>query len=335
MKKLIFLVSMALCCIANLRAQEAVKDSVVITMEDDAELKKGINEMKLNEEVVYAEVIEMVTDDNEAVSAAQMNSIALLQTHVIEIFAKRMNMKAEDVKEIWDVIDDKCQNITVKKGDLMRVFTYITKDALGLGPKKPDPEDVEKFLGGNEEAAKAKSVVVDIVPGTEKKEEVKKEDAPLPHTVTPEEPETTTPEEVKKEEPVVEEKVEEKTTETTVVDVPVVEESKPVVETKKEEVVKPVVTPELCKTMIAKKTYSKVMSFLKAEKSQHTLMYGNYDTMQSPAKCYVVVVDKATRAIVGVLDKGETDRMNFVTQKMDRFENYRGGNYAVIFVQEY
>ena len=87
--------------------------------------------------------------------------------------------------------------------------------------------------------------------------------------------------------------------------------------------------------MIAKKTYSKLMSYLKAEKSQQKLMFGNFDTMQYPAKCYVAVVDKATRAIVAVLDKGQTDRMNFVTQKMDRYENYKGGNYAVIFVQEY
>ena len=78
-----------------------------------------------------------------------------------------------------------------------------------------------------------------------------------------------------------------------------------------------------------------LMSYLKTEKSQQKLMFGNYDTMQYPAKCYVAVVDKSTRAIVAVLDKGQTDRMNFVTQKMDRYENYKGGDYAVIFVQEY
>ena len=312
MKKLIFLVTLALGFATSMRAQEAV-----ITMEDDAALKKGINEMKLNEGTVYAEVIELVTDDNEAVSLAQQKSIALLQTHVIEIFSKRMNMKAEDVREIWDVIDDKCQNITVKKGDLMRVFTYITRDALGLGPKKPDPEEVKKIFGDEN----TKSVVVNIDPEAKKEEEV----TPLPPT--PPVDDSTK----------VDTPLPPTSSDSTKVDTPT-PPTPPVVDTPKPEPevkVTPNETPALCKTMIAKKTYSKLMSYLKAEKSQQKLMFGNYDTMQYPSKCYVAVVDTATRAIVAVLDKGQTDRMNFVTQKMDRYENYKGGDYAVIFVQEY
>ena len=64
-------------------------------------------------------------------------------------------------------------------------------------------------------------------------------------------------------------------------------------------------------------------------------MYGSARTMQRPEKCYIVLTDKTSGSIVAVLDKGETDRMNFVTKKMDRFRNYEGGNYRAIFVQEY
>ena len=121
------------------------------TAEEEARKKAEINEIKLSENTIYADVIEMVTDDNEAVSLAQQKSMNMLQMHVIEMFAKRMKMPPEDVQEIWDVIDDKCQNIVVKKGDLFRVFTYIVKDAVGLGRKKPKKGDVEKYLTPNEE----------------------------------------------------------------------------------------------------------------------------------------------------------------------------------------
>lgn len=121
------------------------------TAEEEARKKAEINEIKLSENTIYADVIEMVTDDNEAVSLAQQKSMNMLQMHVIEMFAKRMKMPPEDVQEIWDVIDDKCQNIVVKKGDLFRVFTYIVKDAVGLGRKKPKKGDVEKYLTPDED----------------------------------------------------------------------------------------------------------------------------------------------------------------------------------------
>jgi hypothetical protein len=57
--------------------------------------------------------------------------------------------------------------------------------------------------------------------------------------------------------------------------------------------------------------------------------------MQYPEKCYVVILDRTSREIVTILDKGVSDRMNFTTKQLDRFDKYRGGNYSAIFVQEY
>ena len=130
--------------------------------EDEAAKRAEINEIKLSENAIYADVVEMVSDDNEAVSLAQQKSINMLQAHVIEVFAKRLHMEPKDVQEIWDVIDDKCQNIVVRKGDLFRVFTYIVKDAIGLGRRKPKEGDVEKYLMAKEEEEKEKKIVINL-----------------------------------------------------------------------------------------------------------------------------------------------------------------------------
>ena len=50
---------------------------------------------------------------------------------------------------IFDVIDDKCQNITIDAGDIIRVFSYISKDAIGLTPRKPKEKDVKEIFGSN------------------------------------------------------------------------------------------------------------------------------------------------------------------------------------------
>lgn len=132
----------SILCAASLSAQETTAIS-----KDAADKGKEINNIKRSEQAVYADIMEFVAPDNDEVpTLAQQRSQQLLQTHVIEIFAKRMKMDKKDVQEIWDVIDDKCQNIVVRKGDICRVFTYIMKDALGLTPKKPKKGDVEKYL---------------------------------------------------------------------------------------------------------------------------------------------------------------------------------------------
>ena len=77
------------------------------------------------------------------------------------------------------------------------------------------------------------------------------------------------------------------------------------------------------------------MSFLDSEKTYEKLIYGNQKAMKKPADCYIVIVEKSSRKIVAVLDKGENDRMNFVSKSMDHFNNYRGtGEYSAVFVQE-
>lgn len=102
-----------------------------VAPEQEKENKEKIKEIKLSEEYVYADA---VTEDN--LSEAQQNSMDLLRANVNAIFAERFHMAKEDVEEIWDVIEDKCQNVTIKKGDLFRVFTYIMKDYLFPGKKK-------------------------------------------------------------------------------------------------------------------------------------------------------------------------------------------------------
>ena len=74
---------------------------------------------------------------------------------------------------------------------------------------------------------------------------------------------------------------------------------------------------------------------VKAFKAEQKLMYGSHNTMLSLDKCYVAIVDKTSRSIVAVLSKGGDERMNYITKQNDRYTNYAGGKYAVIFIQEY
>ncbi len=311
MRKIVLFLSLAMS-IFSTYAQDA-------NSSEELGKKKEINEIKLSEQAHYAEVvIEMVTDDNEAVSLAQQQSIALLQTHVIEIFAKRLNMSKKDVQEIWDVIDDKCQNIEVRKGDLLKVFSYMAKDALKgwLGNKKVkplSPEDSLILFGPTEvDDSKIKSILSteekvvnlgnNLIKVDEKKEEAK--GTVQPEVVIPKPTEKPKPE--SKPEPKVEPKPE-----------------------KKE-----VVIPELCQNIIKQGNLKALGIFLNQEKSKQKLMYGGASKMHYQSKCYMIAIDKSSELIVAVLDKGDARRMNFMTGEMDNMENYRG-KYAVIFVQEY
>lgn len=356
MKKTVIFVMMAICSIGMYGQTTSEQDEV--------SKKKEINGIKLSEEAVYADVIEMATDDNEAVSLAQQKSINLLQTHVIEIFAKRMNMKKADVQEIWDVIDDKCQNIVVRKGDLCRVFTYIMKDALGLTRKKPKKEDVEKYLGKDtteqadstsmkEAVAKLTDAMtgskdsINVVP--EKKVEVATVEKQVAEVVpAKEEVKAVVAEEPKAKADtlvaVTTVIVKNPTEETTAKVVNPEPETKVVTPQPEPKVVTPAVeepktvdvqVPELCQEMIEQGNMHKLLVYLGVKKTENKLMYGNVNKMQYIERCYIVLVDKKSLDIVGVLDKGMNERMNFVTKQMDHYKNYKNGQYKVILVQEY
>jgi hypothetical protein len=274
---------------------------------------------------VYSDVVQMATDENEAVSLAQQKSIQLMQTHIVEICAKRLHMDKKDVQEIWDVIDDKCQNIVVKKGDLFRVFTYIMKDAIGLGPKKPKPGDIEKYLGPDPETESTAEVTTtdEATAPPPVNEEMQ---AAITEALAAEETDRDTIQAevyLSKQEALAATKQEEPT---------------PQAETVKEEPVKEAVvveTPQLVKTMISKGNLTTLMRYLQAEKAKQTLMYGSLNTMQYRERCYIVIVDKTSQQIVAVLDKGTDDRLNFVSGQSDKLVNYRRGNYSAILVQEY
>ena len=332
MRKIVFFVMMAICSV-NIYGQE-------LTDEEAQSKKKEINGIKLSEEAVYADVVELALDDNEAISLAQQKSINLLQTHVIEIFAKRMNMSKADVQEIWDVIDDKCQNIVVRKGDLLRVFSYIMKDAIGLGPKKPKKDDVEEYFGKDD--SKGKEEISDIA-------SVKETAFELANVMTGGQ-DSINVVEPKKEEKIevannsanetakVEEVTEIKTVEVGKKEenpVQVVEEITPtVVPEEKPEVVE-VNVPELCQEIIEQGNYNRLMVYLGKKKAENKLMFGNSNVMQYAERCYVVLFEKKTRQIAAVLDKGMSDRMNFVTKQMDHLKNYKNGKFGAIYVQEF
>lgn len=376
MKKFRILIALALCAACSIKAQEVQPQVPEGIQAKDIKDIKDINELKQSEQYVYGEVIEVLTDENENVSLAQQKSIAKMQTHVIEIFGERLKMEKKDVQEIWDVIDDKCQNVVIKKGDLLRVLSYIAKDAI-FGTKTKKPGEIDEWFPARPDTTSSGGATTILPDTTNVATQPAKADSTI--IAQPTDPKTPADTIGKTVPPVIVTysltlnateggrvngagKYKEGTT-VTIEALPAEgynftgwatlagdtlsnaqrydytmgskETTLTACFVKKPAPAPVVEVPALCETLMAQKTYARLMSFLKAEKSQQKLMYGNFDTMQYPEKCYVVIVDKATRVITAVLDKGETDRMNFVTKKNDRYTNYRGGNYAIIFIQEY
>lgn len=331
-------------CATTLCAQYAAPS------EEDKTKGKEINNIKRSGDAAYADVYQEAESESEALTEAEEKSKAMLQAHVIEIFAKRLGMSKKDVQDIWAVIESRCKHVVVKRGDLYRVFTYVMKSQFDpdYEPKvKPEPKPepaapvkeetstekkeviAETIVAAAEEVVEEKTVAEEVV-------EVKKEEAAATETTT-----TAVAEKVveKVVENVVEEAVVEKKEEKAVVEEPKKEEVKPVIE---EAVVEDVVTPapevlvpELCQKMIATKAFKPLMKFLNQQKTQQILMFGNANKMQYHDKCYIVVVERASQTIVAVLDKGDSERMNFVSKKMDHYRNYKGGNYSCVFVQVY
>jgi hypothetical protein len=363
MKRATFIFGL-LCCAASLAAQEA------LTPEEEAK-KKSINQIKLSEMAVYSDVVQMATDENEAVSLAQQKSLQMMQTHVVEVCAKRLHMDKKDVQEIWDVIDDKCQNIVVKKGDLFRVFTYIMKDALHLGPRKAKQEDIDEYLGpeARAEVAAEEAAKTEMQAAMEEAVKAEEEDkteidasaylASVPPTLTQttQSATTTDPEAARAEAmAAVEAMNAQKAAEEAAAAQAAAAEAaaKAAAEAKAKAEAEAIAKaaeearaaaeaaarakanmPALCKTMLEKQNLANLMRFLNEEKNKQTLMYGSVNTMQYQDRCYIVILDRTSKEIVALLDKGTNERTNFVTGQKESLVNYKRGNYSAVLVQEY
>lgn len=309
MRKLTVLLGLLLC-VLQIGAQ-----GVSVSPEDAAK-KQEIKEIKLGEDHVYADVYEVAADDEAALRLAEVKSVNMLQARVIEQAAGQLGMDKEAVKKIFDVIDDKCQNIVITNGDMVRVFTYIMKDKVGLSRSKPKDKDDKYYFG---EDSIAKNLADQVLEGQDS----------INYVVS---------------QPEVKEESVEKVKEETVVETPEKKEEEakkdegtPLVKILPAEQVIPapeVVIPELCQKLIATKNFDGLMAFLRKEKAANKLMWGNANRLQRHELCYIVALDRVTKEIVAVLDKGEAERMNFMNKKREHARDYRG-THSCVFVQEY
>lgn len=380
-KKIVLYTLFAICAIGS-NAQE-------MTPEEATALKKEMNEIKRSEDYIVAEgLAEYLSDDgDQAVSMAQHQSMMKLRTQVVTVFAQHLHMTPDDVEAIWDVIEDKCQNVEITAGDVTRSFFYVSKEVVsGFLPdvnlfpewkKKRQEREAEREAEKLAEAEDGNTLVEQPVAVTQEvvnpeeealtadnvdeeseveEDEVAAEVEEMAEAETEESKTATqnqvvvrtqvtvveqTVEEVKQEaattpaEPVVETPEREE-----VPAAPVVESVTPVEETPVETPVQesPVVkveVPPLCQKMLDKKNMETLRKFLDTEKAYEKLIYGPERYMRRASECYIVILDKNTKNIVTVLDKGITERMNFVTGKMDTFSSYQmAGGYMAVFVQE-
>lgn len=369
--KLFFLL---LTCAVGLNAQD-------IPSAEDAAKKKEINQIKLSEEAVYADVMQPAATPEEAIEQSKARTFTLLQTHVVEAVVKDLNMSREDAKKLWSELESKCHHIVVSQMDMYRVFTYIMRADLmpGAAIAQPAETAVATEVAPVVAVAVAQPVqaapvvaaqptdsalvaqaqpVEAVVPVAQPADSTAVAEVPVAQpadtvaaapVVQPVQPVQAAP--VVAVQPVQAVQPVDSATVVVVAQpvqavqaVPV--QAAPVVAVQPAQAAQPVVEPEpepeivveipaLCQTMIDKGNMGDLMRFLNTEKNYQRLMYGNSSTMQYPEKCYIVIIDKETREIVSVLDKGQRERMNFITKEMDRYSNYRRGNYAAVFVQEY
>lgn len=349
MKRIALLLVSALCAI------EGYTQQINVSTEEATVKGKEINDIKRSEEAVYADVMEFVAPESEGVpTLAQQRSLQMLQAHVIEIFAKRMKMDKKDVQEIWDVIDDKCQNIVVRRGDLCRVFTYIMKDALGLTPKKPKKGDVEKYLAPDKpQSTTAETKQQEIQDMTQQLANIMTSGQDSINNLTAKQPDTAqatnnqVQNNVQTELPTQQAATAtQQTAATASVSAPVQQSASTpttAVETKVATEPAPTKTnepnivevPQLAKTMLNQANMTELLRFLLKEKNRQTLMYGNLSNMTNLEKCYVVIINKTAKKVVTVLGPGNDQRINYVTSQYDSIANYKGGNYQAIVVQEY
>ena len=81
--------------------------------EQEAQAKEdSIFNLKLSGSSHYAEAaVDLIMEDDSKVSVARQQSLLLLQTHVIEIFSKCLNMKNQDVQEIYELIEERLMKL--------------------------------------------------------------------------------------------------------------------------------------------------------------------------------------------------------------------------------
>ena len=351
MKKLSYLFILLLFPIVAFAQEATVQDK---------ENKEKIKEIKLSEDYVYADA---VTEEN--LSEAQQNSMDLLRTNVNAIFAERFHMSKEDVEDIWDVIEDKCQNVTIKKGDLFRVFTYIMKDYLFPGKKKKKvkneelaevkpskdeilPDEIEEVSEGlvndslptaaqNEILAFVPEAKPDVTsqPEPQQTQEAGESEATLQDKAQEVVSEVTgDPTEAVTEVPVAvatSVATEEPVT-TTVIATPVTQVEEPVAAEPEDITVSSPPTPALdpiVKELLETQTYKELISLLGQKKEEGTLIYGRIKTMRSPDRCYLAIFKKSE--VITILGKGDKERLNLKTNTEDSLNNYKG--HGVIWFQ--
>ena len=348
MKK-IKLILLSLICATSLSAQY-----VEPSAEDKAKGKE-VNSIKKSGDACYSDVYVEAGTESEALTEAEQKSMDLMKAHVIEIFGKRFGMSKKDVQDIWAVIEANCKHVVIKRGDLYRIFTYVMKEKFipGYEPNAPAPEPEPKPEPTPEPKPEPKpeptpiavaSITVDKV----QMELTEGDSDKLIATINPADAankkmtwSSSNPDvvavgqdgkvEALKEGSSVVSVVAEDGGKKAVCEVTV--KAKPAPELPPTPAPE-VVIPELCQKLIATKNFDGLMAFLKKEKAANKLMWGNANRLQRHELCYIVALDRVTKEIVAVLDKGKAERMNFMNKKMEHARIYRG-THSCVFVQEY
>ena len=264
------------------------------------------------------------------------------------VFLPQNDIDPKDVEEIWDVIEDKCQNVVIKNGDLFRVCTYILKDAFAFHKnpgkalekwKRAEAERVQqdslkqdnaeselkltaddtRKVGGIVSLLNQVGVETEDGSVVNKPEQVVADTVPTLYSSAPTTVVMTTPEAPSK---VITPAT--TTGKTSSVESPIeIEELPSAVESL------PDTDRLLVTNLLALNSFDEVLSFLEKGQREGKLIYGNVKTIKNPQASYLVIIKD--KRLITVLNKGAKERTNLKTNTADALKNYKG--HGVIWFQ--
>ncbi len=307
-------------------------------------VKAQIRELKKSEKYVYAES----ASSNGEVEARQYSTDAL-HAAVIGMFSEAGKDKNE-AEKAWATVEKQAQQLVVKMGNMVKVFTYIPKVSLFPDAALPENNAVQavavdantaKEVASTIEVADenipsegdftADAALIEMILGSssaglvESKPQSGKEivaareaaDVAVDSVVVVAQP-------LVKAQPAVVDSIIEV--------VPVVEvQPEPRQSVVVENPLKslPESSRAMLTTLLSKQTFKEAISYLYEMKEKGRMIYGRIKTMTSPENSYLVIVKNGQ--LITVLNKGKATRVNLKTNTLEPVTNYMG--YGIIWFQ--
>lgn len=296
-------------------------------------VKAQIRELKKSEKYVYAES----TSPNGEAEARQYSTDAL-HANVIGVLSEAGKDKNE-AEKAWATVEKQAQQLVVKIGNMVKVFTYVPKTS--LFPEASVAENnASQAIPVDANAAKEVAPAIEVGDENIPSEGDFTADAALIEMIlgsssaglVESKPQSGKEIIAAREAADVAVAVDSVAVDSAVETAPAVEAQpeprKPVVVESPLESL-PASSRDMLNTLLAKQTFKEAISYLYEMKEKGRMIYGRIKTMTSPENSYLAIVKNGQ--LVTVLNKGKAIRVNLKTNTPEPIANYIG--YGIIWFQ--